>query len=160
MASDERVRLAELVPEENIIPELKATGKEGAIRELVKKLSDSGVITARQVKHLTETILERERLGSTGIGNSVAVPHAKLAGLKEAVGVFGRSTKGIDFASLDGAVTHSIFLFLSPADFPDKHIKLMSRFVTLMRKGDFIKFLRQTEGRKALHDFLKEVDEW
>jgi PTS system nitrogen regulatory IIA component len=160
MASDACVRLAELVPEENIIPELKATGKEAAVKELVRKLAASGVVAGRQVRHVTGAVLERERLGSTGIGNGIAVPHAKFAGIKDAVGAFGRSTKGIDFASLDGAITHSIFLFLSPAEFPDKHIKLMSRFVTLMRKGDFVKFLRQTEGRKALHDFLKEVDEW
>ncbi|MCD6405351.1 MAG: PTS sugar transporter subunit IIA [Planctomycetes bacterium] len=160
MTSNSEIQLAEIIPEEMVIPELKAVKKEAAVRELVAALAAGGAITKSKIKKVTDSILEREKLGSTGIGNSIAVPHTKLPGLKEPVGAFGRSKEGIDFASLDGAATHSIFLFLSPSDFPDKHVALMGRFVTLIRKGDFVSFLRQTEGEKALHDFLVEVDGW
>ncbi|MHC4714388.1 MAG: PTS sugar transporter subunit IIA [Planctomycetota bacterium] len=160
MSSETRVSLASVVSEENIIPELAARDKEGAIRELVTALASSGVIKKRAVSKVAAAIIERENLGSTGIGNGIAVPHCKLKGFNEAVGALARVPGGIDFASLDGAPTHTIFLFISPAEHPKKHIALMSRFVALMRSNDFVRFVRQTEGTKALHDFLKEVDGW
>jgi len=160
MGSDTKVNLAEIVKEENIIPRIEARDKEGAIRELAEKLAECGGIATSRVTEVTEAIFEREALGSTGIGNGIAVPHAKLSGIKEAAGVLGRAKEGIDFSSLDGAITHTIFLFVSPADDPKQHVALMSRFVSLIRKTDFVNFFRQTDGAEELHDLLKEVDAW
>ncbi len=160
MAGGASIKLAEIVREENIVGAIKARDKEGAIRELVEKLAECGGIRKSRVEEVTEAILEREALGSTGIGNGIAVPHAKLGGISQAAGVLGRAPGGIDFASLDGGITHTIFLFVSPADDPGQHVALMSRFVTLIRKTDFVNFFRQTEGTGALHDLLEEVDSW
>ena len=160
MTSDKKVRLADIVKEENIVAELAAGDKESAIKELVAALVTSGSLTKRAAKGVADSILEREKLGSTGIGNGVAVPHAKIAGKGEPFGAMGRAKGGLDFASLDGARTHTIFLFISPEGAPNKHIALMSRFMTLLRKADFVSFLRQTDGRGKLHDLLAEVDAW
>jgi len=160
MVSNVKLRLAEVIAESTIVPALKALKKEAAIKELVSVLAAAGSIPKAKVKEVADCIIEREKLGSTGIGRGIAVPHVKVAFLKEPVAALGKSPEGIDFSSLDGALTHSVFLFVSPKEPPEKHVALMSRFVTLIRKGDFVNFLAQTEGRKALHDFLKEVDEW
>jgi len=155
-----KIRLAEIVDKKAVVPEIQAPDKEGAIRELVDKLAESGGIEKGLAADVTARILEREALGSTGIGNGIAVPHAKLPGISEPAGVLGRAPGGIDFSSLDGAITHTVFLFVSPADHPEQHVALMSRFVTLIRKTDFVNFFRQTEGAEALHDLLEEVDAW
>ena len=160
MGSDTKVNLAEIVKEENIVPNVEARDKEGVIRELVAKLAACGGFDESRVAEVTEIILEREALGSTGIGNGIAVPHAKLFGIEAAAGVLGRTKDGIYFSSLDGAITHTIFLFVSPADDPNQHVGLMSRFVSLIRKADFVNFFRQTDGAEALHDLLEEVDAW
>lgn len=160
MTSDEKVRLADVVKKENIVAELAAVDKESAIRELVGVLVASGSLAEGEAEGVAVAILKREKLGSTGIGNGVAVPHAKIAGIGESVGALGRAKEGLDFASLDGARTHTVFLFVSPQDPPNKHIALMSRFMTLLRKADFVSFLRQTDGRAKLHDLLAEVDAW
>jgi len=160
MVSSGKLRLAEVIPTANIIPSLKSARKEGAIKELVALLAANGSIPKSKAKDVAQAIADREKLGSTGIGRGIAVPHVKVSFLKEPVGGMGKSEAGIDFSSLDGAMTHTVFLFVSPAEPNDKHVSLMSRFVTLIRKPDFVSFLAQTEGGKALHDFLKEVDEW
>lgn len=160
MGSDKGIRFAKIISTKRILPGLAAADKEEAIRELVGVLVKGGAVEESRLDEITEAVLEREKLGSTGIGNGVAVPHAKLSGIEEPVGALGRLKEGIDFSSLDGAITHSVFLFLSPADDPPKHTALMSRFVTVLRNPDFVRFLRQTDGKKALHDFLGEVDGW
>jgi len=160
MGIEVRLRLAKVVSEETIVPELAAETKGAAIKELVTALADAGMLPKAKVKDVSRAVLERENLGSTGIGKGIAVPHVKLPFIKEPIGAMGKSARGIDFSSLDGSLTRTVFLFVSPTDPPDKHVALMSRFVTLIRKGDFVKFLAQTEGRRQLHDFLVEVDEW
>jgi mannitol/fructose-specific phosphotransferase system IIA component (Ntr-type) len=160
MGIEVRLRLEKVIPEDAIVPELAAETKGAAIKELVTALVDAGMLARNRVKEVSQAVLERENLGSTGIGKGIAVPHVKLPFVKEPVGAMGKSAKGIDFSSLDGSLTHTVFLFISPTDPPDKHVALMSRFVTLIRKPDFVKFLAQTEGRRQLHDFLVEVDEW
>jgi len=160
MVSTAKLRLADVIPESNIVPALKATKKEAAIRELVNVLASAGAIPKSRVREVTDAVVAREKLGSTGIGRGIAVPHEKMDFIREPVGAFGKTAAGLDFSSLDGAPTFSVFLFLSPAEPPDRHIALMSRFVTLIRKPDFVSFLAQTQGAKALHEFLREVDEW
>jgi len=160
MVTIAKLRLAEVVSAKNIVPELKAATKETAIKELVSVLAAGGAVPKAKVKEVTRAVLEREKLGSTGIGRGIAVPHVKLPFVKDPVGAVGKSRAGIDFSSLDGELTHTVFLFVSPTDPAEKHVALMSRFVTLIRKPDFVSFLGQTEGQKPIYDFLKEVDEW
>jgi mannitol/fructose-specific phosphotransferase system IIA component (Ntr-type) len=160
MVTNPKLRLSDVVPEGNIVPELKSAKKDAAIKELVNALVAGGSIPKAKAREVTQAILDREKLGSTGIGRGIAVPHVKAPYVKEPVGALGKSPVGIDFASLDGALTHTVFVFVSPMEPGEKHVALMSRFVTLIRKPDFTSFLAQTNGQKALHDFLKEVDEW
>ncbi len=160
MVTEGKLKLADVIAESNIVEQLAAVTREAAIKELVGVLAAGGAIPKARIREVSEAILAREKLGSTGIGRGVAVPHVKVSFLKEPVGALGKSPEGIDFASLDGSITRSVFLFVSPQDPPEKHVALMSRFVTLLRKADFLNFLSQTEGSRALHDFLHEIDEW
>ena len=160
MVATARLRLAEVIPQANIVPVLKSSKKEAAIKELVTVLAAAGSIPTAKVKEVTQALVDREKLGSTGIGRGIAVPHVKVTFLKEPVGALGKSPTGLDFSSLDGALTYSVFLFMSPSEPAEKHVALMSRFVTLIRKPDFVSFLAQTEGQRPLADFLKEIDEW
>jgi mannitol/fructose-specific phosphotransferase system IIA component (Ntr-type) len=160
MAATARLRLAEVIPQANIVPVLKSSKKDAAMKELVTVLAAAGSIPKAKVKEVTQALVDREKLGSTGIGRGIAVPHVKVAFLKEPVGALGKSPLGLDFSSLDGALTYSVFLFISPSEPAEKHVALMSRFVTLIRKPDFVSFLAQTEGQGPLADFLKEIDEW
>lgn len=160
MATENMFRLAEVIPEDHIVAELEATEKEDAIRELVAKLVSAKAVPKSKAKAVIEQALEREGLGTTGIGRGIAVPHVKVPFVKTPIGALGRCPGGIDFSSLDGSPTHSVFMFVSPSEAPEKHVQLMSRFVELIRQGDFVSFLKQTEGSASLHDFLVEVDEW
>jgi len=109
------------------LPNLAATNKPGAIREMVSRLSIVRAIEPEFENEIVESVLNREELGSTGIGNSVAVPHAKHASIKSSVGAMAVSQCGIDFSSLDRQPVHLVFLLVSPPDQPQEHLLALER---------------------------------
>lgn len=154
------MKLAEMVHPTAIIAELDSTDRNGVIRELVKVLTDGKQIDSALTESVTRSIISRERQrGTTGFGKGVAAPHAKLAGLKCVVGALGRSSRGIDFAALDGGLVYTVFLILSPADEPDAHLRAMDQIFRHLQQEKFRKFLRQSDTVDKLHDLLVEADE-
>lgn len=120
-----------------ITVDLKAADKKSAIVELVEILKSTK--KAKKTDEIIEVVLEREKLGSTGIGQGVAIPHGKTDVLQEQVGVLGISRKGIEFNSLDGEPVHIIFLLVGPVEIAGQHLKALSRISRLFKD----KFLRQ-----------------
>ena len=125
------MKVSELISEDLIIDELKGGSKVDVLREFSDLLYQKGKVSDRE--GLIKVLIARESLGSTGIGDGVAIPHGKLKGLKELVLAFGRSTPGVDFDSLDGAVAHLFFLLLAPEDAPGEHLKALARISRIMK---------------------------
>lgn len=153
------MKLGELIAKNAIVSDLSAVDRKGALKELVTKLKEAYGADAVKVNDVVEAVLKREKIGSTGMGNGVAVPHAKLEGLKGIVGVFGRSAKGIDFNAVDGEPVRLMFLILSPNDQPDRHIAALQRISQAVRQQNFCKFLIAAKGVKEIVELFNEVDE-
>src|SRR4030042_2035673 len=103
------MKIIDLLTKESILPEMQATNKKGALEELAKTLVPGP--DGLELPKVIEVLLERERLGSTGIGDNIAIPHGKLPQLSQLVLSFGRSLKGVDFDSMDGKPSHLFFMF-------------------------------------------------
>lgn len=154
------MKLLELVGPQAIVPELASRDRNGAIRELVEVLAHAGAIAADSVEGVVKSIVTRERTrGTTGFGKGMAAPHAKVEGLQRVAAAVGRSSPGIDFASLDGAPVYGVFLILSPADQPDEHLRAMDLVFRHLQQERFRKFLRQSDTAEKIYDLLKEADE-
>lgn len=118
--------LANLLSEEQIVPELKATGRWEAIRELVDALVAAGKIREEELEPVLESIRQREQTMSTGIGFGIAIPHASSDKVGEVVAAFGRSTQGVEFDSLDGQPVFFIVLFVVPKDQFQTHLRTLA----------------------------------
>lgn len=154
------MKLLGLVHKDSIVAELKSADRNGVIRELVQALGDTGRIETDAVDGIVRSILTRERTrGTTGFGKGVAVPHAKVPGMSGVVAAVGRSTSGIDFASLDGQPVHIIFLIVSPDDQPEEHLRAMDLIFRHLQQEKFRKFMRQLDTTAGIYDLLKEADE-
>lgn len=154
------MKLMELVHREAVLPELASSDRNGAIRELVQALATCGAIDAETAEATTKLIITRERSrGTTGFGKGVAAPHAKIAGLKRVVAAIGRSTRGIDFDSLDGQPVFGIVLILSPDETPEEHLRAMDLVFRHLQQERFRKFLRQADQTEKILDLLKDADE-
>jgi mannitol/fructose-specific phosphotransferase system IIA component (Ntr-type) len=152
------VKLREFIVTEAITPELKATDRDGAIRELVASLASAGALPADAVEEVIAALIKREQNGSTGFGKGVAVPHVKHVKVKQMAGTVGRSAAGIDFAALDHQPVYSIFLLLSPDNAPQQHLQAMNIVFSNLQKDTFRRFLRQASTREAITDLLDEAD--
>ena len=154
------MKLVDLIDRRCILPELESNQRNGVIRELVQCLGAAKIIKKASVEGVVRSIVARERKrGTTGFGKGVAAPHAKIDGLTDVVAALGRSSRGVDFAALDGERVHTVFLILSPADQPEEHLRAMDQVFRHLQHERFRKFLRQSETVEALHDLLREADE-
>ncbi len=154
------MKLLDLIQPAAIVPELAATERNAAIRELVQALADAKLLRAEQAEPVARSIITRERTrGTTGFGKGVAVPHAKVEDQAQIVAAVGRSTAGIDFSSLDGQPVHIVFLIVSPQDRPEEHLRAMDLIFRHLQQEKFRKFLRQLDDRDKIYDLLKEADE-
>ena len=141
------------------IPELKATDRNGVIRELIDSLSSVHAIEEADKEAIARACIARENHGSTGFGKGVAVPHVKHAAATRMSAAIGRSTVGVDFAALDRAPVYTVVLLLSPADDPDTHLAAMERIFRHLQRDNFRRFLRQAETREMMRELIIEADE-
>ena len=152
------MKLSEFIVREAIIPDLSASDRDGALRELVSSLAAGGAISADAVDDIVAALIKREQNGSTGFGKGVAVPHVKHAKVKKMAGTVGRSVNGIDFAALDHQPVYSVFLLLSPDNQPQQHLQAMNIVFSNLQKDMFRRFLRQAATREAITELLDEAD--
>src|SRR6266550_5499190 len=153
------MKLREFINPDAIVANLKATDRDGAIRELVTSLAQAGAMPESSVDEVVTALIKREQNGSTGFGKGVAVPHAKHAKVKQMAGTIGRSEAGIDFAALDHQPVYSIVLLLSPENQPQQHLQAMNIVFSNLQKDMFRRFLRQSATRDAIVELLDEADQ-
>jgi len=153
------MKLSDIMVTDAIVPELKAKTRDEAITELIESLANAGAVAKKSVKDIAKAVLAREGQATTGIGKGVALPHAKLKGIKKPIGTIGRSSEGIDFAALDSKPVYSVILLLSSPDNPDEHLQAMETIFKHVQRDIFRKFLRQSETKDAIVDLIKEADE-
>jgi PTS system nitrogen regulatory IIA component len=140
-----------------IAPNLTGTTKTAVLRELAEHLArQHGEIDAGR---LVEVLWERERLGSTAIGDGIAIPHGKLPGLGGVIGAFGRHVAGVDFDSLDGTPTHLFFLLVAPEDSVGQHLKALARVSRLLKDRAFRDKLIGAADRAEIFRLIREEDE-
>jgi PTS system nitrogen regulatory IIA component len=141
----------ELLSLQSIVLDLKATDKKSAIVELVEVMKKNGKV--KKTDLIIDVVLEREKLGSTGIGQGVAIPHGKTDSVTEQCGVLGISKKGIEFNSLDGELVNIIFLLVGPVEVSGQHLKALSRISRLFKD----KYLRQAVKDATTAEEISEI---
>ena len=152
------MKLTEFVVPEAVLPDLQIGSKEDAIRAMVGSLTRAGSIAADQEAAVIEAIMKREELGSTGIGNGVAVPHTKHPAVDKLISTVALVKDGVDFASLDGEDVYIIFLLVSPPDRPGDHLRALETVSRHLRNQNFCSFLRQSNTAKDVIELLGEAD--
>jgi len=146
------MHLKDIIKENLIIEDITSHGKEDAIGELVDKLlSILGIDNNENIK---KTLVDREELGSTGIGDNIAIPHAKTKGIKGIASIFGRSKKGIDFNSLDGKPVHLFFLLLSDEESTNELLTALSQVSRLLMKENVKEGLLKAKDTKELYQII------
>jgi nitrogen PTS system EIIA component len=141
----------ELVSPNAIIPALKVNGKKQALQEIAAK---AATLTGQSDRAILEILLQREKLGSTGVGNGVAIPHGKLAKLGQVFGLFARLERPVDFEALDGQPVDLIFLLLAPEGAGADHLKALARVARLLRDPEVARKLRNSRDADALYAVL------
>ncbi|HWV53233.1 PTS IIA-like nitrogen regulatory protein PtsN [Pseudorhodoplanes sp.] len=143
--------LNDIVALNAVIPALKVNGKKQAIQEIAARAAEISGLGERTI---FETLLQREKLGSTGIGHGIAIPHGKLPKLDRLFGLFARLERPIDFESLDGQPVDLIFLLMAPEGAGADHLKALARVARLLRDPDVANKLRESRDADALYAVL------
>lgn len=150
------MKISDLLKEDYIIADLEAGDKEGALNEVSLFLEHTGTI--QDHGKLLQALLEREQLGSTGIGDNMAIPHAKYENIDQITTVFARSRKGIDFQSLDRKPVHYIFLLLAPPASTGLHLKALAKIARLFKNPSLRENILKAEDANAIYSLLLEED--
>jgi PTS system nitrogen regulatory IIA component len=145
------MRLIDLLSPEAVLPSLKATSKKQAMMELSEKASQLCGLPARAI---FDALLQRERLGSTGIGEGVAIPHGKLGKLKSIFGIFARLERPIDFDALDGEPVDLLFLLMTPESAGADHLKALACAARMLRDTTIVSMIRATRDPSAVYSLI------
>ena len=151
------MKLLDIVSSGGVVDDLRAETKEGVLREM-SEVAASG-IPSLSAQSLTSILMERESLGSTGIGDGVAIPHGKVPGLTGLLAVFGRSRAGVQFHSLDGKPAHLFFLVVAPEQSAGMHLKALARISRLLKDARFRRSLLDARDADDLRRVLQEEDD-
>ena len=151
------MKIVEILDEGAIVEEISSRDKKGVLEELVGVLVKEGRIS--DGKEAIQVLLEREKLGSTGIGEGIAIPHGKLPDLKNVVCAFGRSRPGIDFEAVDNRPVHLFFLLLAPENSAGEHLKALARISRLLKDNHFRQRLLEAKDKKEIYEIIVEEDE-
>ena len=143
--------LADLVAPNAVVAALKVNGKKQLLQELAAKAAE---LTGQNERAIFEILLQREKLGSTGVGNGVAIPHGKLPKLNRLFGLFARLARPVDFEALDGQAVDLVFLLLAPEGAGADHLKALARVARLLRDGDVVRKLRESRDAEAIYAVL------
>jgi nitrogen PTS system EIIA component len=150
------MKLLDILHKETIISELKATDKKSLLEELSLPVAK---ITQSDHQELVKVLMERERLGSTGIGAGIGIPHGKMRGLKSLTMGVGLSAQGVNFDAMDGKPTYIFFLILTPEDSAGLHLVLLARISKLLKENSFKEKLLTAKNTDDVIRIIEEVDE-
>jgi len=151
------MKILDILAVDSIVPELKGRTKKLVLEELIDavKQHKPNIDSDR----LMRVLLERERLGSTGIGDGIAIPHGKLKDIDDLVLSFGRSIEGIDFESMDGKPVHLFFLLVAPEACAGIHLRALAKIARLLKNGTVRKRLAKVDNREDIFSIIQQEDE-
>jgi PTS system nitrogen regulatory IIA component len=152
----DHIKILDLLEPAAILPDLKANTKKAVLEELVELLVKSNKVQDAQAT--VQILMERETIGSTGIGQGIAIPHAKTDQTKTVIAAFGLSKKGISFAALDGEPVHIVFLLIAPPDAASLHLKALGRINRMLRDKFFRQSLRDAKSTEEILRLIREED--
>ncbi len=150
------MKILDFLDPNNIITELKATDKKGVLEELTLPVTE---ITQIEHKELVRVLIEREHLGSTGIGNGIGIPHGKLKNLPSLILGVGISRKGVNFDAMDKKPTHIFFLLLTPDNSTNLHLKLLARISKILKEESFKDKLLVSSDKDEVIRLIQGIDE-
>ncbi len=150
------MEVSDLLTVESVIADFRVTSKKQALQELSRHAAD---VIRQDERAIFDILLARERLGTTGVGDGLAIPHGRLPGLEQIHGFFARLEKPIDFDSIDDRPVDLIFLLLAPEGAGAEHLKALARISRLLRGPSFCEKLRGANNRDALYALLSQSPE-
>ncbi|MCL6621137.1 MAG: PTS sugar transporter subunit IIA [Syntrophobacterales bacterium] len=150
------MKIIDFLDKDCILPDLQATGKREVLEELARPLLPS--LPGLSLQEVVHVLMERERLGSTGIGDHIAIPHGKLPEIKGLKLAFGRSWAGVDFQAMDGKPSHLFFLLLAPSNSAGLHLQVLAKISRMLMSASFRESLMQAPTREDLYRLLMEKD--
>jgi PTS system nitrogen regulatory IIA component len=151
------MKLSEIIKKDHVISKLQAKDKKSVLDELAEAISQNDPYIDKSL--LVKVLLEREQLGSTGIGDGVAIPHGKLPGVKKPIVSFGRSVKGLNFDSMDGQPAYLFFLLLAPENSSGVHLQVLTRIARILKSSAFRKELLKAGTKEDLYRIIIQSDE-
>jgi nitrogen PTS system EIIA component len=153
------MRMSDLFSKKAVVLDLEASDRKGALRELVEAAKSAYGIARLPVADVVDAIVAREKIGSTGLGRGVAIPHTKCETVKTVVGAFGRSTKGLEFNAVDGEPVYLLFLILATPAKEEEYVEARRCVAKAVLRTHFIKFARNAKNVKDLEVLFAEADE-
>jgi nitrogen PTS system EIIA component len=153
------MQIMEFLSKKAILTDIKSTRKEDVIKEMVDFLIEAGDVEKRDRNKLIDALMSREALGSTAIGQGIAIPHTKCDCVDKLVAAFGLSRKGVDFDSLDGELAYIFFLLVAPQDSAGPHLKALARISRLLKDKFFRDTLRSCTDEKSIIKIITQEDE-
>jgi len=153
------MKFADFILKDAVTAEIKATDKQGVIREMLQSILDAGGTSKEEYEGIVEAVIKREQLGSTGIGRGIAVPHTKHPSVKRLVGCVAVSADGIDFEALDCEKVQLFFLLISPPNAPGDHLRALEHITRQLKDDTFCRFLKQAKTKEDILSLLTEADD-
>lgn len=150
------MKISEILKKDFVISELLSDNKADILLELCKHLERGGIIKSKNA--LFNSLMDREKLGSTGIGENLAIPHAKTEEVHQITGMLGRSVKGVEFDSLDGRPAHFIFLLLIPLNSTGQHLKALARISRLFKNSVLRDLILKAKNPDEIYSLLIDED--
>jgi PTS system nitrogen regulatory IIA component len=150
------MKILDVLSREAICADLKASDKKGVLEELATPVATAAGINRDDI---IRVLMERERLGSTGIGGGIGIPHGKLKELDRLLLGFGLSRTGVDFESMDGKPTHIFFLLLTPENSTGLHLKVLARISRILKNEPFKEKLLAADSTEEIYATIREEDE-
>ncbi len=148
--------LTEVLQEDLVVAELESKDKEDAIKEMASRFVGAGVV--KDEKKFVEALREREKIGTTAIGDGIAIPHARSDAVEGLTVVLARSEQGIDFESLDGKPVHLIFMIASSPDINKEYLQILARIARLCKNDKMRNALVKAKDKRAIMDLIKGFD--
>lgn len=150
------MKIPEILSQDMVLPDLGGNTKPEILRELARSFTSQ--FPALSPDAVAAVLADRERLGSTAIGDGIAIPHGKIRGVNRIVGAFGRHQAGVDFDSLDGNSTHLFFVLVAPEESTSLHLKALARVSRLFRDPAFRERLEAASSAEELYNLIVEED--